>query len=183
MRNIIIITIAVVLIVISVVIFTKKKNDVQGLGRFVKSTRPPKLRIVYSRKNRDKKLSTIKTSNEAYEVFKSIWSSQIETREEMYVLFLDNASQVLGYNILSSGGITGTVADLRLIFSVALESLATKIIIAHNHPSGNLNPSEADTALTRKIYNAGKVMDITLLDHLIITVKGYYSFADEGNLG
>jgi DNA repair protein RadC len=101
----------------------------------------------------------------------------------MYVLFLDNASQVLGYNILSSGGITGTVADLRLIFSVALESLATKIIIAHNHPSGNLNPSEADTALTRKIYNAGKVMDITLLDHLIITVKGYYSFADEGNLG
>lgn len=182
MRNIIIITIAVVLIVVSVVIFSKKKNDIHGLGKFVKSKRPPKLRIVYSRKNVENKINKIQKSDEAYAVFKTIWSSQIETREEMYLLLLDNSNHILGYNILSSGGITGTVADLRLIFSVALESLATKIMLAHNHPSGNLTPSEADTAITRKVYNAGKILDITLLDHLIITVDGYYSFADNGNL-
>ena len=182
MRNFIIITIAVVLIVVSVAIFSKKKTEVQGLGKFVKSTRPPKLRIVYSRKNVDNKINKIQKSDEAYEVLKSIWSSQIETREEVYLLLMDNSNHILGYNIISSGGITGTVADLRLIFSVALESLATKIMLAHNHPSGNLTPSEADTALTRKVYNAGKILDITLLDHLIITVDGYYSFADNGNI-
>jgi len=182
MRNIIIITIAVVLIVVSVAIFSKKKNEIQGLGKFVKSNRPPKLRIVYSRKNVENKIKKIQKSDEAYEVFKSIWSSQIETREEMYLLLLDNSNHILGYYIISSGGITGTVADLRLIFSVALESLATKIMLAHNHPSGNLNPSEADTALTKRIYNAGKLLDITLLDHLIITVDGYYSFSDNGNI-
>jgi len=82
--------------------------------------------------------------------------------------------------VLSMGGITGTVADIRLLFSVALNSLATSVIMSHNHPSGNLNPSQQDKDLTRKVQDAGKLMDIQLLDHVIITRESYYSFADEG---
>ena len=84
--------------------------------------------------------------------------------------------------MISKGGIHGTVADLRLIFSVALTSLASAIIVAHNHPSGNLQPSDADSRLTQKIKAAGNQLDITLLDHIILTKESYYSFADEGNI-
>jgi len=80
------------------------------------------------------------------------------------------------------GGINGTVADVRLLFATAVQSLATSVIIAHNHPSGTLEPSNADIQLTDKIKEAGKLMDISLLDHLIITDYGYYSFADEGRM-
>ncbi|OFY79631.1 MAG: DNA repair protein [Bacteroidetes bacterium RIFOXYA12_FULL_38_20] len=150
------------------------------MGSAKTKNRPPKLRIVYSKKLKTADRQKISSSADAYRLLKDIWSKQIETREEMLVLLLDRSNNVLGYHLLSVGGITGTVADLRLLFSVALESLATSVILSHNHPSGNLSPSEQDTTLTRKIKEAGVIMDITLLDHLIITNEGYYSFADEG---
>jgi len=153
-----------------------------GLGSAAKKLRPPKIRIVYSKKLKTSERPKITRSTEAIEVLRSVWSSQIEAREEFVVLMLDRSNRVLGYQLLSKGGISGTVADIRLIFSVALEALASSIILAHNHPSGNLKPSEADLSLTRKVKEASKVIDIVLLDHFILTKEGHYSFADEGDL-
>ena len=93
------------------------------------------------------------------------------------------ANQLIGYFKLSSGGLTSTIVDTRIIFSVALKSLATNIIISHNHPSGNMVPSTQDDDLTRKINEAGKILDITLLDHVIVSPQfDYFSYADEGRL-
>lgn len=102
--------------------------------------------------------------------------------EEFVVVFLDKANKVLSFQKLSRGGISGTVVDSRLIFRKALEERACSIILSHNHPSGNLNPSNADVELTRKLKQAGSLMDINVLDHLIVSNEGYYSFADEGLL-
>lgn len=95
-------------------------------------------------------------------------------------MFLNRANKVLGILEASSGGISGTVADPRLVFVAALKANASNIIISHNHPSGNLNPSKADEELTQKIKQAGQLLDIKLFDHIIVTSEGYYSFADEG---
>ena len=96
------------------------------------------------------------------------------------MLMLDRANRVLGFQLLSKGGISGIVADIRLIFSVALEALASSIILAHNHPSGNLQPSDKDIKLTGKVKEAAKYLDIALLDHFILTKESHYSFADKG---
>jgi len=105
---------------------------------------------------------------------------QDELREIFVVLFLNAANKVNGHHIVSTGGITGTVADPRIIIKKALEENATRIILSHNHPSGNIKPSEADIVLTKKIKSAAAFMDITVLDHIIIGQDKYYSFADEG---
>ncbi len=106
----------------------------------------------------------------------------MEIKEEFYVLLLDRANHVLGYHVLSQGGTAATVVDPKILFALAVESLASSIIIAHNHPSGNLKPSQQDIRLTNKVKNAGDTLDINLLDHIIITKEGYYSFADEMQL-
>ncbi|MCF6212748.1 MAG: DNA repair protein RadC [Flavobacteriaceae bacterium] len=103
-------------------------------------------------------------------------------REEFWVLYLNNSNVVLSKKCLSRGGITGTVVDTRLVFKPALAQLATAIILCHNHPSGTLVASESDKKLTHKIKRAGETLDIKVLDHLIITEKMYFSFADEGML-
>jgi len=102
--------------------------------------------------------------------------------EYFYVLYLNRNNQVLGNHLISKGGFTGTVIDIRVIFQVALKVCATSIICLHNHPSGNLTPSDADLSITRKIKDAGKILEISLLDHLIITSESFYSFADNGDL-
>jgi DNA repair protein RadC len=104
------------------------------------------------------------------------------THEEFWVLYLNNSNKVLGKLQLSKGGITGTVVDVRLAFKPALECNATGIILCHNHPSGTLTASDADRQITRKLKLAGENLDIKVLDHLIITEKNYFSFADEGIL-
>ena len=105
----------------------------------------------------------------------------IELQEEFKVVLLNRANEVLGVYSLSKGGITGTIVDQRLIFAVALKCNATGIILCHNHPSGNLKPSEADVTMTSKIKKCGELFDISLLDHLIITKNGYFSFTQDGN--
>ena len=100
-------------------------------------------------------------------------------KEEAVVLFLNRGNRVLGGYKVSSGGITGTVVDIRIILAIALKCLASGMILAHTHPSGELNPSNADKGLTQKLKEAANLMDISLLDHLIITSETYYSFADE----
>ena len=98
------------------------------------------------------------------------------------MLLLNRANKVLGIFQASSGGVTGTVADPKLILVAALKSNASSLVISHNHPSGNLKPSRQDEELTMKIKEAAKFLDIRLLDHLIVTPEAYYSFADEGIL-
>lgn len=158
-----------------------RKTDEEQLGK-VKVSRPPKIRIVYSRKQKPSDRFKITNSETAVQLLRQIWSNQIEVREEFILLLLDRNNRVLGYELLSKGGISGTVADIRLIFSVALKALASGIVLAHNHPSGNLNPSIADEQITKRIKEAGNTFNIPVLDHIIITKETYYSFADNGKL-
>ena len=102
--------------------------------------------------------------------------------EEFWVLFLNNSNKVLAKTQISKGGLTATVVDIRLLFKRAIELASVGMIVCHNHPSGKLEPSQADKQLTEKIKLAGLTLDIKLLDHLIITEKWYFSFADEGVL-
>ena len=125
----------------------------------------------------------ITSVNKAFEVLLSLWDlDTIELQEEFKVLLLNRANEVLGIYPLSKGGITGTVVDSRLIFAVALKCNATGILLCHNHPSGNLKPSDADITLTRSIKKCADFLDITLIDHLIITKNGFFSFSNEGKL-
>ncbi|NQV52274.1 MAG: DNA repair protein RadC [Flavobacteriales bacterium] len=100
--------------------------------------------------------------------------------EEFYIVLLDRANHVIDTVRISQGGVAGTVADAKLIFRSALERLASGIILAHNHPSGNLNPSQADIQLTKNLKTSGKLLEISVLDHLIVAENSFYSFADEG---
>ena len=123
----------------------------------------------------------ITCSQSAYKVFLEHWNEDtIELQEQFKFLLLNRANEVLGIHVLSKGGMTGTLVDLRLLFAVVIKSAACSIILAHNHPSGNLKPSESDKILGRKIAKAAKLLDIQILDNLIISKYGYYSFADEG---
>ncbi|MCX2679487.1 DNA repair protein RadC [Galbibacter sp. EGI 63066] len=122
----------------------------------------------------------IKSSTSAYELMQPI-ISELE-HEEFWIVYLNNSNSVIQTLQLSKGGITGTLVDVRLVLKQALELNATAIILAHNHPSGTLRPSKADKEITQKIKNAAFAMDIKLLDHLIVTEKSYFSFADEGFL-
>lgn len=127
----------------------------------------------------------ITSSLDSYNVIKDFFPmSSISLKEQIIVLYLNRANRVIGAYKVSDGGLTSTIADLRLIFSVALKSVSCNFIIGHNHPSGNLKPSAADIALTQQLKEAGKIMDIKLLDHLILSPDEdkYYSFADEGLL-
>ncbi len=121
---------------------------------------------------------TISCSRDCYMIFQPLIADL--PHEEFWILLLNRANRVLSKKRLSSGGIAGTVADSRLIFKEAIEALASSIIVCHNHPSGNRKPSHSDIQLTEKLVKAGKLLDIAVLDHLIVTENGYYSFADEG---
>lgn len=127
----------------------------------------------------------ISCSENAYnQALKFFDKNTIALQEQFIVLYLNRANMVLGAHQVFTGGITGTVADIRIILGVALKSMACGMIISHNHPSGVLTPSVADKELTSKIKQAGQVMDINLLDHIIVSPYegSYYSFADEGIL-
>ncbi|MGB5417831.1 RadC family protein [Algibacter sp.] len=102
--------------------------------------------------------------------------------EEFWIIYVNNSNKVLQKNQLSKGGITGTLVDVRLVLKNALEVGATGLVLAHNHPSGTLKPSEADKQITQKLKSAAQSLDIKVLDHLIITEKAYFSFADESLL-
>ena len=124
--------------------------------------------------------ATITCSRDIYRVVRP--HLQDLPHEEFWVVLLNRANVVMRTVSISRGGVAGTVADPKLIFKEALEQLASSVILVHNHPSGNKNPSAADIALTRKLKEAGQFLDLPILDHLIYTDNGYYSFADEGML-
>ena len=122
--------------------------------------------------------SVITTSKQIAEYLKTMIKDY--TYEVFAVIFLNQSNKVNHFEIISKGGITGTVADPRVILKKALDAEATSIILCHNHPSGSLKPSRADEQLTAKIKEAARFLDITVVDHLIVSEQGYYSFADEG---
>lgn len=122
-------------------------------------------------------------SKDVYDVLKKYWDeNKIDFIEQFKVLLLNRTNKVIGIYEVSSGTMTGTVADPKTIFVAALKGNACAVILAHNHPSGNLNPSQADINLTKDMVAAGKFLHIPVLDHIIITNETYYSFADEGLL-
>jgi DNA repair protein RadC len=122
----------------------------------------------------------IRSSRDVFDLLGPVLSDL--PHEEFWILFLNRSNKVINRMKLSQGGVSGTVTDVRIVMKRAIENLASGIIVCHNHPSGNLSPSESDTRITQKIKEAGTMMDIQLLDHLIITDKDYYSFADNGLL-
>lgn len=139
------------------------------------------VKVIYQNKLQAADRPRISSSHDAEAILRANWSDDIELLEEFNVLFLTKANQVKGLFRASRGGTCGTVVDPKIVFAAALKGLAAALIVAHNHPSANLQPSQADIDLTRKLRKAGEVLDMPVLDHLILAPHiGYYSFADEG---
>lgn len=138
--------------------------------------------VTFSLRNqlRPEEREVLRTSGKVYDFTRKLFGMDIETKEQFFLICLNNSMQVIAVYQVSTGGITSCIVDLRMLFFVALNCQATQIIITHNHPSGNLNPSDADKKLTTKIKDACAFLDINFVDHLIVTDYGYYSFADEG---
>lgn len=156
-----------------------RHKTLKGMGQTKAITLVAALELGRRRQGAEaKQKKKITSSRDAYDILHPLMADLSE--EQFRMLLLNQANKVLGSEIISNGGRTGTVADVRVIFRQAILSNAVSIIVAHNHPSGNLKPSQADIELTRKLKQAGEMMDIKVLDHLIITDSGYYSFGDEG---
>jgi DNA repair protein RadC len=132
------------------------------------------------RKKAEKTNNFIRSSKDAYDFFSPML--QDKQYEEFWILLLNQSNKIIKPYRVSDGGISQTIADPKRIFKAALESNASNIVLCHNHPSGNLNPSSADISLTNKLCAAGKNLDINIIDHIIVTDGGYYSFADKGTI-
>jgi DNA repair protein RadC len=153
---------------------------IKGLGEVKSITIAAALELGIRRDSSEKKKITILSSKDIAEYLRS-WM-QYKPHEIFVVVYLNRANRVLHHEMISEGGITGTVADPRIILKKALEHNATSIILSHNHPSGNLRPSRQDEELTQKIKHAAHHFDIQVMDHIIVSDEGYFSFADEGIL-
>lgn len=140
------------------------------------------IQVRYSHRVSQKNKIQVTSSQDVFNILMAIWDhDRIAFQEAFVALYLNRANRVMGYRWVSYGGISGTVVDARHIFAVGLKCNATSVILAHNHPSGNLQPSNADITLTKKLRDGGVLLDITVLDHLIVAPDySYYSFADEG---
>lgn len=150
---------------------------------FPEWTRVAEVELVYKTTVKPSQRPKINSVKDSYELLKELWNENtIEMQEEFKVMLLNRGNKVIGVYEASAGGLTGTVADPRLILAAAIKSLAVSIILSHNHPSGNLKPSRADEELTQKIKVAAAYHDIKVIDHIIISSEGYYSFANEGLL-
>ncbi len=130
-----------------------------------------------------KKITKITSSRNAEQLMRNYWNSNtLELYEEVKVIFLNKSNIVLGIYDLSKGGTSSSIVDIKIILSIALKCVASGLILVHNHPSGNTAPSKSDLDITQKLKKGGELLDITLLDHLIITKSSYMSFADDGLL-
>jgi len=141
----------------------------------------PEIKLRFNRSRFD--LGQITKSEDAVQVLKRILGRQIETQEFMTAIFLNRANHPVGFYRHTMGGTGGTILDVKMICGLATKLLASNVILCHNHPSGNTKPSEADITVTRKLREALKTMDITLLDHIIVTRDGQFSMSDQGILG
>lgn len=139
------------------------------------------VKVSYSNKIKAEDRVTVNNGKEAYEVFKKVFPTDlIDYQEVFYILLLNRANQVLGHRMVSMGGVSKTAVDPKIIFSVALLAHATSVILAHNHPSSTLRPSHADIELTKNLIEGGKLLEIVVADHVILTSEGYYSMSEKG---
>lgn len=140
------------------------------------------VKMVYSTRVKPQDRKVINSSGTAVDIIRPYYNDYIEYKEVAYVLLLNKGNQVLGINRISEGGVSGTVVDVKLILQACLLCNASAFILVHNHPSGNLQPSEADKTINIKLKKAGATMDLEILDSIIITKYGYWSAADEGGI-
>jgi DNA repair protein RadC len=139
--------------------------------------------LSYKPSAQSRKMNPIQSSNDAYMILKNLYNPDlICAREEFIVVYLNNSGRVLGHFKAFTGGISSVTCDLKIILGVGLKSLASSIILSHNHPSGNLKPSKSDLNMTKRILKACQVLEIQLFDHILISDEGYFSFADQGLL-
>lgn len=157
----------------------KQLTEFKGIGEAKAISIAAALELGRRRRSEDAvELKKITSSKVAFEIMQPIIGEL--PHEEFWILFLNNSNKVIHKAQISKGGITGTVVDSRIIFKTALEYNATSLILTHNHPSGKLFPSDADKEVTKKLKLAGQQLDVLVLDHIIITETGYYSFNDQG---
>lgn len=128
------------------------------------------------------KKTKITSSRDIEQFTRLLYDGTLTIFESFYIVLLNNSNTTIGYVCISNGGITGTLVDVRLILKYVLESLAVSVILVHNHPSGTLRPSQADKDITTKVKNALSLLDVTVLDHIILTETSYFSFADDNIL-
>ncbi|MBN7816888.1 JAB domain-containing protein [Algoriphagus pacificus] len=141
------------------------------------------IQLSYSNRVKTSQRPKVTCSRQVYEVLVESWDKgSLDFVEHFKVMLLNRANRVLGMVTISTGGTAGTVVDIKLILATAIKANASSMILSHNHPSGNLMPSEQDKRLTNRVKDAGKLLDIPVLDHVIVTSEGYFSFADEGVL-
>lgn len=140
------------------------------------------IKVSYSDKIKASERAKICASKDAANILNTVFEDCMQHHEEFYVMLLNRSNRVLGISCISKGGISATVVDIKIILQTALKANSTGLIICHNHPSGNLTASQEDIKITEKLKNACKLLDLSLLDHLIVTDEGYLSFADEGIL-
>lgn len=139
------------------------------------------VQLVYKSVVKASERPKISTSQDVYAVLQRHWNyDTIEYVEEFKIMLLNRANRVLGIVDISVGGMAGTIADPKVIFTAALKCAASSIILVHNHPSGNLRPSQADIDLTNRLREGGKLLDIMVIEHIILSSEGYFSFSDEG---
>jgi DNA repair protein RadC len=134
------------------------------------------IKVTYNR-NYEQESIKISSSRDIDKYIREVYDN-IDYVEKIYIIMINRANIVIGHKLISQGTSYATVVDMKAIFQIALLTHADSIILVHNHPSGNLNPSEADNTMTKKVIKAGEIMDIKLLDHIIITSEDYFSFAD-----
>lgn len=143
----------------------------------------PELRIKVERKDGDGQVHKVRTSNDAATFFRTIFNQDtILWTEESAMICLNRANEVIGYFKVSSGGTSSTIIDAKVIFVQALQAGAHSIILAHNHPSGDLRPSEIDIKLTKQLIKGAELLDMRVLDHIILTEKSHTSMADNGHI-
>jgi len=155
-------------------------DGLKGMGETKAITIVAALELGRRRKTDETSKVKIITSKDAVDIFQPLLGDH--HHEEFWALFLNRANLVIGKQQISSGGMAGTVVDPKIIFRLALENKASSLVLCHNHPSGNIKPSEQDIRLTKNLVQAGKAIEISVLDHVIISQQGFFSFADEGLL-
>lgn len=156
-------------------------GELSGLKGQFKPNLVPEIKIRYNKGRRV--LGNVKSSEEAASFLRAQYQrGTLEAQEYFNVIYLNRKNSILGYYRHTKGGLTGTIADTRIIFGIALKSLSSGIILSHNHPGGYLEPSAADIKVTNRIKQIGDLHEIAVLDHLIITKDDYFSFSDEGLL-
>ena len=147
----------------------------------LQNTKVSEVQLSYKTTVKASERPQINTSEDVHRVLQANWNYEIiEFIEEFKIILLNRANRVLGIVPISVGGTAGTIADPKVIFVSALKCNAASVILCHNHPSGNLKPSQADIELTKKLKSAGQFLDLPVLEHIILTKDAYFSFADEG---